>query len=109
MAVEARAEVSPALVARKLRVSSLLSSLLFGSRFVTIWLAIGVLFIVCAIFAPATLEGTSWSAVLPLTAVVAVAALGQMLVVMTGGIRSLDGGSDLVAREHARRVLPRLG
>jgi ribose transport system permease protein len=99
MAVEARAEVSTGVaLARKLRISSLLSSLLFGSRFVTIWLAIGVLFIVCAIFAPAALEGTSWSAVLPLTSVVAVAALGQMLVVMTGGIDlSMAGAISLLA------------
>ncbi len=99
MATEARAEVTPGVaLARRLRISSLLSSLLFGSRFVTIWLAIGVLFIVCAIFAPETLSSTSWSAILPLAAVVAVAALGQMLVVMTGGIDlSMAGAISLMA------------
>ena len=62
------------------------SSLLFSSRFVTIWLATGLLLIVCQIVAPQTLTSTSFSSMLPLAAIVGIAALGQMLVVMTGGI-----------------------
>ncbi|MET0910350.1 MAG: ABC transporter permease, partial [Ilumatobacteraceae bacterium] len=64
----------------------LTSSLLFSSRFVTIWLATGILLIVCQIVAPSTLSSTSFSSLLPLGSVVALAALGQMLVVMVGGI-----------------------
>ncbi len=63
-----------------------MSSLLFSSRFVTIWLATIVLLIVCQITAPSTLSSTSFSSLLPLGSVVALAALGQMLVVMVGGI-----------------------
>jgi ribose transport system permease protein len=63
-----------------------MSSLLFSSRFVTIWLATIVLLIVCQIVAPSTLSETSFSSLLPLGSVVALAALGQMLVVMVGGI-----------------------
>jgi ribose/xylose/arabinose/galactoside ABC-type transport system permease subunit len=70
----------------RLRLSSLVSSLLFSSRFVTIWIATGVLLIVCQIVAPQTLSSDSWSVMLPLAAIIAVAAMGQMLVVMTGGI-----------------------
>jgi ribose transport system permease protein len=66
--------------------SSLASTLLFSSRFVTIWLATALLLIVCAIIAPQTLSGDSMSTLLPLATIVAMAAIGQMLVVMTGGI-----------------------
>jgi ribose transport system permease protein len=72
--------------ARRLGFGSLMSSLLFSSRFVTIWLATGVLLIVCQIVAPETLSSTSWSSLLPIGSVVALVALGQMLVVMMGGI-----------------------
>jgi len=65
---------------------SLLSDMLFGTRFVTIWLAIGLLLIVCRIVAPSALSSTSLSAVLPFGSVIAVVALGQMLVIMMGGI-----------------------
>ena len=52
-----------------------------AARFLPIWLATGVLVIVAAIIAPASLEHTSWAFVLPYMTVLAVAALGQMLVV----------------------------
>ncbi|MGE3589640.1 MAG: ABC transporter permease [Ilumatobacteraceae bacterium] len=65
---------------------SAISSLLFSTRFATIWIAAAVLLIVCKIVAPSTLGSTSWSALLPLGSVVAVVALGQMLVIMMGGI-----------------------
>jgi ribose transport system permease protein len=63
-----------------------MSSLLFSSRFVTIWLAGAVLLIVCWIVAPETLSSASWSILLPIGSVVAIVALGQMLVIMMGGI-----------------------
>jgi len=67
--------------------SSLITSVLVGSRFIPIWLATGLLFAICAIIAPETLSGLSFSsAILPLATFVAVPALGQALVVMTGGI-----------------------
>jgi ribose transport system permease protein len=82
----------------RLRLSSLVSSLLFSSRFVTIWIATGVLLIVCQIVAPQTLSSDSWSVMLPLAAIIAVAAMGQMLVVMTGGIDlSMAGAISLLA------------
>jgi ribose transport system permease protein len=68
------------------RVSALLGNVLVGSGFVPVWLATGVLFVVAAIVAPETLSSNSWSAVLPLMTFLAIAACGEMLVVMTGGI-----------------------
>ena len=64
----------------------LLSNLLFGTRFVTIWIAHGGLLLICRIVAPSTLSSASWSSLLPLGSVVAIVALGQMLVIMMGGI-----------------------
>lgn len=65
---------------------TLLGNLLFGTRFVTIWIAAAVLLVVCWIFAPSTLSSASWASLLPLGSVVAIVALGQMLVIMMGGI-----------------------
>ena len=59
---------------------------LLAARFLPVWLAIGALAIAAAIEAPSTFGSTSWSYVLPYTTVLAIAALGQMLVVMQGGI-----------------------
>jgi len=56
------------------------------ARFLPVWLATAALMVVAAITAPSALGNTSWSYVLPLTSVLAIAALGQMLVVMHGGI-----------------------
>jgi ribose transport system permease protein len=67
-------------------IGTVINSLLFGSRFVTIWLAMGLLLIVCQIVAPETLSSASWSVLLPIGSVIAVVALGQMLVIMMGGI-----------------------
>ena len=60
--------------------------MLFGTRFVTIWIAMAVLLLVCKIVAPSTLSSASWSSILPFGSVVAIVALGQMLVIMMGGI-----------------------
>lgn len=65
---------------------TVLSNLLFGTRFATIWIAMAILLVICKIVAPSTLSSASWSALLPLGSVVAIVALGQMLVIMMGGI-----------------------
>jgi ribose transport system permease protein len=62
------------------------ASAVVAGRFLPIWLATGVLAIVAAIIAPRALQNTSWAYVLPYMTVLAVAALGQMLVVMQAGI-----------------------
>ena len=63
-----------------------LADTLVGARFVPIWIATGVLMAVAAIIAPNTLQHTSWAYVLPYMTILAVAALGQMLVIMHAGI-----------------------
>lgn len=65
---------------------ALLSNLLFTSRFLPVWLATALLFIVAVIIAPDALQSTSWSFVLPYMTVLAIASIGEMLVIMTGGI-----------------------
>lgn len=65
---------------------TLMGNLLFGTRFITIWIAIAALLVVCKIVAPSTLNSSSWSTLLPKGSIVAVIALGQMLVIMMGGI-----------------------
>ncbi len=64
----------------------LLTSIVISSRYLSVWIAIGLLIITALWIAPETLTRTSFSTVLPLTSFLALAALGQMLVVMTGGI-----------------------
>jgi len=68
------------------RLTPLLAEVLLGARFVPVWIATGVLVLVAAIIAPAALQSTSWAFVLPYMTVLAVAGLGQMLVVMHAGI-----------------------
>jgi ribose transport system permease protein len=72
--------------AERLRIRSLLSGLLLSSRFLPVWLATVALFIVSAIIAPEVLKSTSWAFVFPYMTVLAVAALGSMLVIMQAGI-----------------------
>jgi ribose transport system permease protein len=67
-------------------VRSVLGRLLLTSRFLPVWLATIALLIVSAIIAPEALQSTSWAFVLPYMTVLAVAALGQMLVIMQAGI-----------------------
>ncbi len=62
------------------------SNALSAARFVPVWFASAGLLVIAAFAAPAALRSTSWSYVLPLATVLAVAALGQMLVVMHAGI-----------------------
>src|SRR5207247_5777374 len=51
-----------------------------------IWIATAALAIVAAIIAPEALQSTSWAFVLPYMTILALAALGQMLVIMQAGI-----------------------
>jgi ribose transport system permease protein len=78
---------------RRVDTRTVLSNLLFGTRFVTIWIATAVLLVICRIVAPSTLSSASWSSLLPLGSVVAIVALGQMLVIMMGGIDLSIGAS----------------
>ena len=63
-----------------------MASALVAARFLPIWLATGALAIIASIIAPEALQSTSWAFVLPYMTILAVAALGQMLVVMQAGI-----------------------
>jgi ribose transport system permease protein len=78
--------------------SSILTSIVISSRYLSVFIAIGLLLIAASLIAPATLSRTSFTAVLPLASFLALAALGQMLVVMTGGIDlSIPGTMTLAA------------
>src|ERR687897_2598121 len=66
--------------------SSALTSFVVASRFMPVYIALLVLIIVAAIWAPATLSSVALRAIAPYGAVLGIAALGQMLVIMTGGI-----------------------
>ena len=68
------------------RFAQVVASALIAARFLPIWLAMAMLIVVAAFFAPSTLENTSWSYILPYMTILAIAALGQMLVVMQAGI-----------------------
>jgi ribose transport system permease protein len=64
----------------------LTATAVIAARFLPVWLATGALVVVAAFAAPSALGHTSWSYVLPNATVLAIAALGQMLVVMHAGI-----------------------
>lgn len=66
--------------------SSALTSFVVFSRYLPVYLAILLLLLVARIWAPATLGGPALSAIAPFGALLGIAALGQMLVIMTGGI-----------------------
>jgi ribose transport system permease protein len=57
-----------------------------GARFLPVWLALGVLMLVAEFIAPRAIQSTSWAYVLPYMTILALAALGQMLVIMHAGI-----------------------
>jgi ribose transport system permease protein len=65
---------------------SLAASALVAARFLPIWIATAALAIVAAIIAPEALQSTSWAFVLPYMTILAIAGLGQMLVIMQAGI-----------------------
>lgn len=66
--------------------SSAVTSFVVASRYLPVYLAILVLIIVASIWAPATLGGVALGAIAPFGALLGITALGQMLVIMTGGI-----------------------
>ncbi|MBA3363053.1 MAG: hypothetical protein H0T07_01460 [Actinobacteria bacterium] len=78
--------------------SSALTSFVVGSRYLPVYIALLLLVVVASIWAPATLGGVALRAVAPYGAVLGIAALGQMLVIMTGGIDlSVPGTMSLAA------------
>jgi ribose transport system permease protein len=66
--------------------SSLFTSAVISSRFIPVWIANVLLVLAVLVIAPAALSRASLSAMLPLMSFLAIAALGEMLVIMTGGI-----------------------
>lgn len=66
--------------------SSAVTSLVVGSRYLPVYVALVLLVVVAAVWAPATLSPAGLSAIAPFGTFLAIAALGQMLVIMTGGI-----------------------
>jgi ribose transport system permease protein len=78
--------------------SSTLTAFVVASRYLPVYIAIALLVVVASIWAPATLSGVALRAIAPYGAVLAIVALGQMLVVMTGGIDlSVPGTMSLAA------------
>lgn len=78
--------------------SAALTSLVVSSRFVPVYIAVALLVLVAWIWAPQTLSSVSLRAIAPYGAVLGVTALGQMLVIMTGGIDlSVPGTMSLAA------------
>src|SRR5438046_1938405 len=80
-----KAPCAPSKAART-RASSLAPSTVVAARFLPVWLATGVLAIAAAIIATRALQNASWAYVLPYMTILAIAALGQMLVIMHAGI-----------------------
>lgn len=66
--------------------SSALTSFVVASRYLPVYIAIALLVLVAAIWAPATLSGPGLGSIAPFGTFLAITALGQMLVIMTGGI-----------------------
>jgi ribose transport system permease protein len=84
--------------ATRRRTSSALTSFVVASRYLPVYIAIAVLILVAAIWAPETLGKVPLRGMAPFAAVLGIAALGQMLVVMTGGIDlSVPGTMSLAA------------
>lgn len=68
------------------RGSASVTRFVVASRYVPVFLAIGVLVAVAAIWAPAAISGGALRAIATYGAILGIVALGQMLVIMTGGI-----------------------
>ena len=84
--------------ATRRRTSSALTSFVVASRYLPVYIAIALLILVAAIWAPETLGKVPLRGMAPFAAVLGIAALGQMLVVMTGGIDlSVPGTMSLAA------------
>lgn len=86
------------MIATKRAQNPILTSIVIASRFLSVWIALLLLVLVAYAVAPATLSRASFSVVLPLTSILAITALGEMLVIMTGGIDlSIPGTITLAA------------
>lgn len=68
------------------RPSGALTQLVVASRYMPVYLALILLAVVAWIWAPSALGGSALRAIAPAAALLGIAALGQMLVIMTGGI-----------------------
>ncbi|MFP5331030.1 MAG: ABC transporter permease [Acidimicrobiia bacterium] len=80
------------------RFSSALTRFVVASRYMPVYLALALLVAVAARWAPATLGGSALRAIAPAAAILGIVALGQMLVIMTGGIDlSIPGTFSLAA------------
>jgi len=66
--------------------SSTLTSFVVASRYLPVYLAIVLLVVIAAIWVPETLSAVALAAIAPFGALLGITALGQMLVIMTGGI-----------------------
>jgi ribose transport system permease protein len=66
--------------------SSAVTAFVVASRYLPVYIAIAVLVVVAWIWAPETLRTPGLRAIAPLGTFLAITALGQMLVIMTGGI-----------------------
>ncbi len=66
--------------------SSVLTRFVVASRYMPVYIALALLVVVASIWAPAALSSVALSAIAPFGAILGIAALGQMLVIMTGGI-----------------------
>ena len=66
--------------------SAALTRFVVASRYMPVYLALILLVVVAAIWVPETLSPVALSAIAPFGALLAITALGQMLVIMTGGI-----------------------
>lgn len=66
--------------------SSALTAFVVASRYMPVYIALVLLVVVAAIWAPAALTGSAMGAMAPFGTFLAIAAMGQMLVIMTGGI-----------------------
>lgn len=78
--------------------SASLTQFVVASRYMPVFVALALLVVVAAIWAPATLGGSALRAIAPAGAILGMAALGQMLVIMTGGIDlSIPGTFSLAA------------
>lgn len=66
--------------------SSFLTTFVVASRYMPVYVAVLLLVVVASVWAPSTLGRVALSAIAPFGALLAITALGQMLVIMTGGI-----------------------
>jgi ribose transport system permease protein len=66
--------------------SSVLTSFVVASRFMPVFIALALLVLVASIWAPATFSTPALRAIAPFGTFLAITALGEMLVIMTGGI-----------------------